>query len=136
MSTASGNQLAFDVLPEIVLRRKLLLGIRKNFYGIDNHQAYYSFREPNNLSFASALFKFQLLHPLRKRAYRRFAFGQSEDLGVAVVFVVHSAEVGIGVEHVLLGGDVLVLHCLGLDADPPAAVKGAELHIRIGQNLF
>ena len=72
---------------------------------------------------------------LGKRGEGGGGLGQSEDLGVAVAGGIHGAEIGVGVEHVLLGSQFWHLHGLGGHTQPALAVEGADLHLGIGQHL-
>ena len=59
-----------------------------------------------------------------------------EHLSVAVVFVIHAAQAGVGVQHGLFGLDPVILHQLSGDADPAALMECADLHLGVGQDLL
>ena len=61
--------------------------------------------------------------------------GEVQDLGVAVVLVVHPTEGGVGVKHVLFGLDPLVGGQLPGDPEPFAVHEGAELDLRVFVDL-
>lgn len=61
---------------------------------------------------------------------------QVQHLGVGVVLVVHGAQVGVLIQHGLLGLHAVILHQFGSNAQPHAVLEGAYLALRVGGQLL
>ena len=83
-------------------------------------------------------------HGLKLNLYRRGGERADGGLGVlqvidcrvAVVFVVHRAEIRVGVEHGLLDLHARILDESGIDTEPLLAVVRTDRHLRIGGYLL
>lgn len=61
---------------------------------------------------------------------------QVQHLGVCVVLVVHGAQVGVLIQHGLLGLYAVILNQLGGNAQPHAVFEGADLALGVGGELL
>ena len=60
---------------------------------------------------------------------------QIQNLGVVVVFIVHCPQVGIVIQHGLLGFYAVILHQLGGNAEPHAILESTDLTLGVGSDL-
>ena len=59
-----------------------------------------------------------------------------ENLGIAVIFIVHSAQVGVGVQHGLLSLDPVIFSQFTGNANPGALMECADFYLGVSQNLL
>ena len=60
---------------------------------------------------------------------------QIQDLGVAIVLIVHRSQTWIVIQHGLLGFHAVILHQLGGNTKPHAILESTNLALGVGGNL-
>ena len=59
-----------------------------------------------------------------------------EYLGIAIIFVVHMSEIGVGIQHGFLSFEPVIFHKFTGQADPLSAMESADLRLGIFQKLM